>query len=134
MKLDDAPAGTLLLRLLLGFVATLGCMAAVPGDVGGCGQPAEELDPEGFFLNKARVDCDQCRRCGLYSRACLDACDEERQPPTEFPEGCVPLVHDGEVCLNALKAASCRAFESYVRDANRQVPTECDFCPAQEGE
>jgi len=124
----------LVARLLLAFIATLGCMAAVPGDIGGCGQDAEELDPVGFFVNKRRIDCEQCRRCSLTTNFCRVACDDERPVPTEFPEGCVPLVHDGEVCLNALDAATCRSYAGFVSDADPQVPTECDFCPLPEGQ
>jgi hypothetical protein len=124
----------LVARLAIAFVATLGCMAAVPGDIGGCGQDADELDPVGFFASKKRIDCEQCRRCGLVSATCLLACDEEQPLPEEFPPGCVPLVHDGEVCLNALHAATCRAYEQFIVDEGSQVPTECDFCPGREGE
>jgi hypothetical protein len=49
-----------------------------------------------------------------------------------FPEGCLPLVHDGEVCLRALLYATCAEYEAYVDDARPKVPSECDFCP--EGE
>jgi hypothetical protein len=48
-----------------------------------------------------------------------------------FPTLCYPLVHDGEVCLDALEAASCSTYASYVADVGATVPTECDFCPAQ---
>lgn len=124
--------GTWKLRWILAFVATLGCIAAVPGDVGGCGQEAEQLDPEGFFFNKKRIDCEQCRRCSLTSQTCQNACDDAEAPAVEFLEGCVPLVHDGEVCLHALDAASCRAYEKYVADTDPEVPTECNFCPERE--
>jgi hypothetical protein len=132
MSQSRQPQVPLAIRLLVALAATLGCMAAVPGDIGGCGQDAEQLDPEGFFLNKKRIDCEQCERCGLTSRSCLLACDAEDPVPTEFPDGCVPLVHDGEVCLNALDAASCRAYERFVSDTDPEVPTECDFCPVRE--
>jgi hypothetical protein len=51
--------------------------------------------------------------------------------PADFPEGCAPLVHDGEVCLRALHFASCDAYRGYVDDAAPTVPTECDFCPGE---
>jgi hypothetical protein len=50
-------------------------------------------------------------------------------PQTEFDEGCIPLVHDGEVCLRALLAASCQDFSEFVRDLEPTAPTECVFCP-----
>ena len=49
-----------------------------------------------------------------------------------FPEGCDPIVHDGEVCLNALEAAGCGDYEAYVKDGeDRQAPNECRFCPVE---
>jgi hypothetical protein len=39
------------------------------------------------------------------------------------------LVHDGEVCLNALDAASCDDYEQYVANQGATIPTECNFCP-----
>jgi hypothetical protein len=46
-----------------------------------------------------------------------------------FDPDCFPLVHDGEVCLNALRAASCNDYANYVDDLAPTVPTECNFCP-----
>jgi hypothetical protein len=114
-------------RLLLALIALLFCTAPVPGDVGGCGQSADELDPEVFFASKRVIDCDRCSSCALDTRACRDAC-AARGGGADFPEGCRPLVHDGEVCLRALHFASCDEYESYIDDANPTVPTECDFC------
>lgn len=124
----------LVLRLGVAFLATLGCLAAVPGDIGGCGQDAVELDAGRFFANVRRIDCEQCRRCGLTTDACVRACAGDGGTQQSFPDGCVPLVHDGEVCLDALAAASCRAYAEYVADDAPRVPTECDFCPTTEGE
>lgn len=126
--MNRAPRSTLLARVLLSLVVLAFCTAPTPGDIGGCGQRAEELDPELFFLAKAAEDCERCNECTLATAACSRACNRE-DLPREFPADCLPLVHDGEVCLRALAAASCDAYESYVRDEDREVPTECNFCP-----
>jgi hypothetical protein len=114
------------LALLLGFVA-----APVVGDIGSCGQEAKDLDPYKFFVIKDQIDCQRCQECGLVTEACARACEP---PPEaeEFPEGCYPLIHDGEVCLNALLAASCSEYEGYTADASPTTPTECNFCPLEE--
>jgi hypothetical protein len=80
------------------------CTAPTPGDVGGCGQTPEDLDPERFFARKQRIDCERCRECGLVTERCRLACEDSDAYRPEFPEGCYPLVHDGEVCLRALDA------------------------------
>lgn len=115
-------------RVVLGFVVLAFCAAPVPGDVGGCGQNAEPLDPERFFIAKANADCDRCRDCGLETTRCTQACGPGLVE-SEFSEGCVPLVHDGEVCLRALLEASCDDYRTYVRDLSPSAPTECNFCP-----
>lgn len=115
-------------RLLLGLVALAFCTAPTPGDVGGCGQDAQELDAPLFFANKDLVDCEKCGECGFSSQTCERVCSDQPSQST-FPEECVPLVHDGEVCLRALLDASCEEYAAYVRDENQQVPTECNFCP-----
>lgn len=117
------------LKALVGFVALAFCAAPVPGDVGGCGQEAQELDPETFFWSLQHYQCESCRECGLSTRACQRACDDELGQ-SEFPEGCVPLVHDGEVCLRALQNGSCDDYGEYMSDTSPTIPTECDFCPA----
>ncbi|MET0794657.1 MAG: hypothetical protein ABW061_24260 [Polyangiaceae bacterium] len=116
-------------RIALTGVVLLFCMAPTPGDVGGCGQKPAELDPGVFFASKANVDCQRCGECGLTSQACIQACDLSLPLPTAFPERCVPLVHDGEVCLRALQYASCDDYGAYMSDARPSVPTECNFCP-----
>ncbi|MEB2311609.1 MAG: hypothetical protein OZ921_02645 [Sorangiineae bacterium] len=118
-------------RLALALIATLFCMAPVPGDIGGCGQAAQDLDPGVFFATKKRIDCDRCGECGLGGGACELACDESSRPPRAFPERCYPLVHDGEVCLRALRRASCDDFATYVDEVAPRTPTECDFCPVE---
>lgn len=107
------------------------CLAPTPGDIGGCGQPAEELDPSAFFENKLRVDCKGCERCGIATRACARACDPGTVPARSFPPGCAPLAHDGEVCIRALDAASCDDYASYLADESAQSPSECQFCPVR---
>ncbi len=116
-------------RIALTLLSLLFCMAPTPGDVGGCGQKPAELDPGIFFASKANVDCQRCQECGLASKACRDACDLSQALQASFPDRCVPLVHDGEVCLRALQYASCDDYAAYMDDAAPSVPTECNFCP-----
>jgi hypothetical protein len=105
------------------------CLAApTAGDIGGCGKAVEELDATKFFTEKRFVDCNKCLACSIASAACQRACSDE---PVEssFPEGCFPLAHDGEVCLNALRDADCDEYLRYVDDVAPEAPTECNFCP-----
>lgn len=120
------------LNLVLAVVVLVFCAGPVPGDVGGCGQEAQELDPETFFWTKQDIDCERCGDCGLATRACKRACGDELVQ-SELPEGCVPLVHDGEVCLRALLDGSCTDYEGYMSDNSASAPTECNFCPVMEG-
>ena len=117
--------GTLGLALLV----FLFCTAPTPGDVGGCGQKPAELDPGVFFGSKEAIDCQRCTDCHIISGACTDACTRPDTYPKAFPDRCLPLVHDGEVCLRALQYASCDDYASYMSDASPSVPTECNFCP-----
>ena len=112
------------------FVAVFFLAAPTAGDIGGCGQTASDLDAAKFFDAKQTVDCQRCNDCGLASEACLTACGPTL--PLAFPYGCYPLVHDGEVCLDALEAASCADYQSYMADDGATIPTECDFCPPRE--
>jgi hypothetical protein len=115
-----------LCRLLLG-AGLLFCLAPTPGDIGGCGQTAEDLDPTAFFRSKQGIECTRCEECGLVTAACSRACD--RVPvPSDFPPGCYPLVHDGTVCLRALTQGSCAAHREVMQDPP-SVPSECNFCP-----
>lgn len=116
-------------RLALATVVVLFCAAPTPGDIGGCGQRVQPLGPEPFFLAKKDIDCAKCDECSFSTEFCANACDPDLVPPTEFPEGCDPIVHDGEVCLNALEATGCGDYEDYVRDSGRKAPNECRFCP-----
>ena len=112
---------------LLAAVGALICLAPTPGDIGGCGQAAQDLDPETFFLSKQTIECDRCRECTIRTPACEAACSGE-PVPTEFPEGCFPLVHDGTVCLRALTRASCDDHRAFSGEPP-SVPSECNFCP-----
>lgn len=104
-------------------------MAPVAGDIGSCGQKAAELDPVKFFWEKQGVDCQQCQRCGFQTENCTQACESPFDPDVSFDPDCFPLVHDGEVCLNALVIADCESYAEYVRDQAPTTPTECNFCP-----
>jgi hypothetical protein len=117
------------MKLALGFIALAFCAAPVPGDVGGCGQAAQELDPEAFFLNLQDSECTQCRDCNLTTAACERACGATLVQ-SQFPEDCVPLVHDGEVCLRAIQQSSCGDIREFMSDSSPRIPTECNFCPA----
>ncbi len=115
-------------RLL--FVVGLGvlCAAPTPGDIGGCGQHPDGLDAPTFFERKRELDCKRCGDCGFHTEFCGDACAAAGELP-DFPTGCFPLVHDGEVCLNAIDSASCSEYEDYSKDVGRLSPSECQFCP-----
>jgi hypothetical protein len=117
-----------LLRLV---VAVLFFTAApTAGDIGSCGQSPDDLDPKKFFANKAEIDCKRCAECGLGTAACDRSCN--KPPPDAFPAGCYPVVHDGEVCLDTLRVASCGDYTSYEADEGATAPTECNFCPPAE--
>jgi hypothetical protein len=118
-------------RTTLIALALLVLAGPTVGDLGSCGQDVADLDPEKFFIEKDFIDCQQCSDCGFITRLCDAACDRIPEA-TAFDEDCFPLVHDGEVCLNALRAASCDEYASYIDDAAPTVPTECNFCPLEE--
>lgn len=120
------------LKLALGFVALAFCAAPTPGDIGGCAQEAQELDPRTFFWSLQDSQCARCQDCGIETAACGRACGDVLLQ-TEFPESCVPLVHDGEVCLRALQQSSCADSRDYMSDSEPSIPTECNFCPAGGG-
>jgi hypothetical protein len=111
----------------LALVALFFLAAPTAGDIGSCSQTAQDLDPAKFFDQKQTLDCKRCGDCNLTSNACTLACGPDL--PLTFPKGCYPLVHDGEVCLDALTAASCGDYQSYMADQGATIPTECDFCP-----
>ena len=123
-------------RISIAFAIVLGLFAAAPtvGDVGSCGQRADPLDAAAFFNARLDDTCKRCDDCGLSTstRSCVRACDKKLPRPQTFPAGCKPIVHDAEVCLHAIAALSCADFEKMVSDLEPEVPTECDFCPAQD--
>lgn len=114
---------------LLGALGALLCLAPTPGDIGGCGQAAQDLDPATFFLSKQTIECNKCRECRIRTPACELACSGA-PPPADFPEGCFPLVHDGTVCLRALTRASCDDHREFSGDPPA-TPSECNFCPGR---
>ena len=118
--------------LLRAAVAALACLAPGAGNIGSCGQEAQPLDATKFLTQKNAVDCAGCIECGLATGPCTQACDGVVPADASFPEGCLPLVHDGEVCLDALRAASCDELSAYVADEGATIPTECNFCPVDE--
>ena len=98
------------------------------GDVGSCGESATALDIESFEAERKGLDYQRCTQCNLTTTACVDACDPSKPSPVSIPSTCYPLEHDGQVCLDALQAASCSAYASFVSDVAPTVPSECDFC------
>jgi hypothetical protein len=109
------------------LVAVFFLAAPTAGDIGSCNQTATDLDAAKFFNDKQTIDCERCDQCQLATQACQIACGPTAQ--IKFPKGCYPLVHDGEVCLDALQVASCTDYQSFMADQNATIPTECDFCP-----
>lgn len=104
--------------------------AAAPtvGDIGSCGAAPDEMDPVKFFTAKETLDCEKCQACEILSEACKRACEPELDLE-DFPDGCRPLVHDGEVCLTSLEGAGCDDYRKYMSDFSPTIPTECNFCP-----
>ena len=98
------------------------------GDVGGCGRTATELDEAAFGHGRKVVDCRRCTACGFGTARCTRACDAKAPNDAVFPATCRPLRHDGEACLDALLAASCSDYATYVDDTAPAVPSECEFC------
>jgi len=117
-------------QLGLALAAMFLCTAPTPGDVGGCAQEPQELDPELFFSNKDYIDCERCSECGFEGPICERACSDQLSQ-SAFPEGCLPLVHDGEVCLRALLDADCDEYAKYVDGDSPEIPLECNFCPVR---
>jgi hypothetical protein len=113
--------------LELAVIALFFLAAPTAGDIGCFTQPADALDPAKFFDDKQNVDCKKCTTCRIETMACTRACGPTVNPG--FPQGCFPVVHDGEVCLDALEIASCADYAGYEADQSATIPTECDFCP-----
>lgn len=98
------------------------------GDVGSCGVEATELELGRFARARKRLDCERCAECGVRTARCTRACDPQAPPDAKWPSTCHPLFHDGEVCVRALRAASCADFGGFVDDVAPTTPTECEFC------
>ena len=128
-RIGRAERSALAARIALATIALFFCAAPVPGDVGGCGQDPELLDPPIFFASKKVIDCQNCQNCEFSTEACRRACDDRVPVERAFPSDCLPLVHDGEVCLRVLLYASCDDYAAFVSDESPTVPTECNFCP-----
>lgn len=111
-----------------GVFALLFGAAPTVGDVGSCGRTATDLDLLAFAGARKRVDCQRCAQCGLSSQMCRNGCDANASSIIGWPATCHPLERDGEVCLRALRAASCGDYARFVDDVAPTVPTECDFC------
>jgi len=118
-------------RTGLAMVLAIFVMAPTVGDIGGCGGTADALDARKFFAARFELECTRCKDCGYTTLACRRACDRRTVVPSSFPSGCEPVVHDGEVCLNALETLSCDDFAEVIHP-QPIVPTECDFCPEPE--
>ena len=127
----NAPRASSFRAFALASLVFAATAAPTAGDIGGCGQEAVLLDAGQFFEIKQVVDCQRCTECALFTRACDRACSTTRAEGG-FPEGCFPLVHDGEVCVRALESASCSDYAEFVADSSPTIPTECDFCPVDE--
>jgi hypothetical protein len=118
-------------RAELGFAAVLALVfgaAPTVGDVGSCGDQATSLDPGYFEAERKAIDCKRCTECGLTSKTCTDACNPSVPGDYGWPSTCFPLARDGVVCIDALEAASCSDYASYVSDTAPTEPSECDFC------
>jgi hypothetical protein len=98
------------------------------GDIGSCSDQASALDLATFQAERKAVDCERCRQCELMTQWCANACNANAASPVQWPSTCLPLEHDGVVCIDAVQAASCSDYASYVSDTDPTVPTECDFC------
>jgi hypothetical protein len=127
---SDAPSTRptrpqLALAAILALVFTA---APTPGDVGSCGQQATALDEPLFLADRQALDCTRCMQCGLTTQACQNACNPKAPSPYVWAATCYPLQHDGVVCLDALEAASCSTYASFVSDVDPTIPTECQFC------
>lgn len=125
IRRPDARSVRLVVALLF-FTA-----APTAGDIGSACQPEDDLDPARFFVLHKAIDCERCGACGLTTKACDRAC-VSGATLKDFPRGCQPVEHDGEVCLDALLAASCDDYASFMSDEGQLTPTECAFCPDDE--
>jgi hypothetical protein len=97
------------------------------GDIGGCGATATEMSEETYAAARRNLDCRRCKECAIATERCRRAC-EDKTPETDLPATCRPLRRDGDVCVRALRAASCEDYASFMDDVSPTNPTECDFC------
>ena len=115
-----------------GIVPAIGlavlCMAPTAGDVGGCGSDVTALDRAAFARARKASDCLRCGGCVIRTSRCTRSCNPVAAPEVVIPNTCQPLDHDGEVCLRALRSASCEDYASFVADVAASTPTECAFC------
>ena len=107
--------------------------APTVGDTGSCGKTAQEIDDKAFGAARKKLDCEHCTACGIKTDRCAAACDPLTPSDVSFGPTCRPLLHDAEVCLNALGASSCGDYAKWVSDDVRLVPSECDFCRGVDG-
>ncbi len=110
------------------ILALVFATAPTVGDIGSCGTTPTYLDIGAYEATRKMVDCTRCTECGLSTMRCMQACDSAAAPEAIVPSTCHPLLHDGEVCIRALDAASCSDYASYVSDVAPTAPTECEFC------
>jgi len=116
-------------RIRLAIALLFFTAAPTAGDIGSSCQPENDLDPVKFWSVKQALDCRRCDECQLGSMACSRACGDTLIFD-RFPEGCGPVDHDGEACIDALAVASCAEYADYMADSGSTIPTECAFCQA----
>jgi hypothetical protein len=112
---------------LAGVLAVLFAAPTV-GDIGSCGVTPTLLDERLFANARKAVDCQRCTECGLTTQTCVRACDSNAPSDVSWPPTCHPLLQDGNVCVRALRAASCSDYAGFVDDVAPTEPSECDFC------
>lgn len=117
-------AGAVAVTALLALL----CAAPTVGDVGGCGGAPDEIAPARYAAARKKLECDRCSQCSVSTARCARACDPKAPSDVLLPPTCRPLVHDAEVCLRALNAASCATFARAVDDVAPESPSECLFC------
>jgi hypothetical protein len=115
-------------KVALAILAVLFAAGPTPGDIGGCGHAATDLNVATFAAEKKSLDCQECMACGLSSDRCKRACDLAQPSEVAIPSSCRPLAQDGDVCIHALEASSCSDYAGYMSDVAPEVPTECEFC------
>ncbi|HEY1695599.1 MAG TPA: hypothetical protein VGG39_25705 [Polyangiaceae bacterium] len=113
---------------LVAFFALVFGAGPTVGDVGSCGDQATALAESTFAAQRKAMDCQRCTQCGITTQTCTNACNPSKPSDVAWPSTCYPLEHDGIVCLDALQAASCSTYASFVSDVDPAIPSECDFC------